>query len=78
MVSENATGEQYVYTTKENGSENEVIAQKTVVTLGKTQGDDVEVLTGLQAGDQIIVEGARSVRENQQVKILDSVQNVKN
>ena len=78
VVSENATGEQYVYTTKENGTENEVIAQKTVITLGKTQGDDVEVLSGLNAGDNIIVEGARSVRDNQQVKVLDLVQTVKN
>ena len=78
VVSENATGEQYVYTTKTNGNENEVIAQKTIITLGKTQGDDVEVLTGLNGGENIIVEGARSVRDNQQVKVLNEVQTAKN
>ncbi|GMN10257.1 efflux RND transporter periplasmic adaptor subunit [Croceitalea sp. MTPC9] len=72
VVSENALGEQYVYLTKENGSENEVISKKAIIKLGKTQGDYVEVLSGLSAGDDIIVEGARSVRDNQQVKVLNS------
>ena len=72
VVSENAMGEQYVYLTKENGSDTEVISKKVIITLGKTQGDDVEVLSGLSAGDNIIVEGARSVRDNQQVKVLNS------
>jgi RND family efflux transporter MFP subunit len=72
VVSENALGEQYVYLTKENGSETEVISKKAIIKLGKTQGDSVEVLSGLSAGDNIIVEGARSVRDNQQVKILNS------
>lgn len=78
VVSENATGEQYVYLTKENGSEEEVVAQKTIVKLGKTQGDDVEVISGLTAGDNIVVEGARSVRDNQRVKVLDTLQTAKN
>ena len=78
VVSENATGEQYVYTTTKNGTENEVVAQKTIITLGKTQGDNVEVLSGLKDGDHIIVEGARSVRDNQQVKVLDTLQTAKN
>ncbi len=69
VVSENATGEQYVYLTKENGSDNEMISKKSIIELGKTQGDFVEVLSGLSAGENIIVEGARSVRDNQLVKV---------
>lgn len=71
VVSENAVGEQYVYLTKENGSETEVVSQKAIITLGKTQGDLVEVLSGLSVGDNIIVEGARSVRDNQQIKVYN-------
>jgi len=41
--------------------------------LGKTQGDNVEVLSGLKAGDKIIVEGARSVRDNQQIKVIEKI-----
>ncbi len=78
VVSENATGEQYVYLTKQNDSKDEIISQKTIITLGKTQGDYVEVLKGLSAGDNIVVEGARSVRDNQQVKVLNSENTAKN
>lgn len=73
VISENATGEQYVYLTKENDSENGMISKKAIIELGKTQGDFVEVLSGLSAGDNIIVEGARSVRDNQAVKVLNNV-----
>ncbi|MEM1340353.1 MAG: efflux RND transporter periplasmic adaptor subunit [Bacteroidota bacterium] len=78
VISENATGQQYVYLIKENGSETEVVSKKTIIQLGKTQGDYVEVLSGLSEGDNIIVEGARSVRDNQQVKVLNIENTVKN
>ncbi len=42
-------------------------AEKRVVTLGKFVGDDVEVLSGLAAGDRLIVEGARKVSEGMKV-----------
>jgi len=69
VVSENAVGEQYVYLAEANGSDNEVISKKAIITLGKTQDDYVEVLEGLAKGDDIIVEGARSVRDNQPIKV---------
>jgi len=72
VVSENAIGEQYVYLTTENGSDKEMISKKTIIELGKTQGDFVEVISGLSVGDNIIVEGARSVRDNQLVKVKNS------
>lgn len=78
VVSENATGDQYVYLTKQNDANDEVISQKAIIGLGKTQGDFVEVISGLSAGDQIIIEGARSVKENQQVKVLNSENTTKN
>jgi RND family efflux transporter MFP subunit len=78
VLSENAIGEQYVYVTKENDAKNETIAQKVIITLGKSQGDNVEVLSGLKTGDNIIVEGARSVRDNQQVKVIDAVKTAEN
>lgn len=77
VVSENALGEQYVYLTKENGSDTEVVSKKAIIELGKTQGDYVEVLSGLSAGENIIVEGARSVRDNQLVKVKNSQTTVK-
>ena len=37
---------------------------------GKTQGNVIEVLSGINDGEEIIQEGARSVKEGQTVKVL--------
>ena len=42
-----------------------------IIETGKTQGDLIEVLTGLENGSEIIKEGARSVKDGQDVKILE-------
>ncbi len=69
IVSENAAGEQYVYLVNADSTSTDAVAQKSVITTGKTQGDYVEVLSGVNSGDGIIDEGARSVKEGQKVKI---------
>ena len=70
IISENAEGEQYAYIASDI-KDDVGIAHKNIITTGKTQGDLVEVLSGLKAGDNLIEEGARSVKDNQQVKILN-------
>ncbi|WP_040252343.1 efflux RND transporter periplasmic adaptor subunit [Psychroserpens mesophilus] len=69
IISENAEGEQYVYTIS-NKNDSIASAKRTIITTGKTQGDDIEVLSGLTNNDEIIQEGARSVKDGQEVKIL--------
>ena len=69
-ISENAEGEQYAYVVSNISKDNLAVAKKTIITTGKTQGDFVEVLSGIESGQSIIVEGARSVKEGQTVKIL--------
>ncbi len=71
-ISENSEGEQYAYVVTNIDSDNVATAEKTIITTGKTQGDYVEVLSGIEPGQSIIVEGARSVKEGQKVKILKS------
>lgn len=68
IISENASGEQYVYTIKTK-KDNKNRATKTYVKTGKTQGDVIEILEGVFAGDQVIEAGARSVKDQQEVKI---------
>jgi multidrug efflux pump subunit AcrA (membrane-fusion protein) len=70
IISENAQGQQYVYVVKTN-SDQKTIVVRTIIETGKTQADVIEVLNGLQNGDAIIQEGARSVKEGQEVKILN-------
>ncbi|MFK7781492.1 efflux RND transporter periplasmic adaptor subunit [Psychroserpens sp.] len=69
IISENANGEQYVYTISDK-KDSLATAKRTIITTGKTQGDDIEVLSGLTNTDEIIQEGARSVKDGQDVKIL--------
>lgn len=71
IVSENAEGEQYAYIAMEPNADNEATAKKTIITTGKTQGALIEVLTGLANGQQVIKEGARSVKDGQKVKIIN-------
>ena len=68
VISENAAGEQYAYVAELNGDA--AVAKRHIITTGKTQGDYVEIISGINAGDLIIKEGARSVKDAQAVKIL--------
>ncbi|MDB4297719.1 efflux RND transporter periplasmic adaptor subunit [Flavobacteriaceae bacterium] len=69
IISENEKNEQYVYTiVKENGIDT---AHKAFVKTGKTNGDLIEVLDGLANNTQVVLEGARTVREGQQVTVLN-------
>lgn len=70
IISENAEGEQYVYIVKDKNAKGEGIAQRVIIKTGKTQGDVIEVLEGIEDGAEIIEEGARSVRDGQPVKVI--------
>lgn len=75
VISENAEGEQYVYTVTDKNADNEGIAKKTIITTGKTQGDVIEVLSGIEDNTEVIKEGARSVKDSQTVKVIDYQEN---
>ena len=68
IISENANGKQYIYIL-ENKNGNKAIAKQTIISTGKTQDDKIEVLSGLKDNDLIVNEGARSVKDGQEVKI---------
>ncbi len=69
IISENAEGQQYVYTiTDKEGTTAK--AKRTIITTGKTQGDAIEIVSGIANGDEIIDEGARSVKDGQAVKVI--------
>ena len=71
VISENANGEQYVYVVTDKNNSNEGIAKRVIISTGKTQGDNIEVLSGITNGIEIIKEGARTVKDKQVVKILE-------
>lgn len=71
VISENADGEQYVYVVKDKGTDGIGTAKRVIIETGKTQGDDIEILKGLDQGTDIIKEGARSVRDGQSVEVIN-------
>ena len=73
IISENANGEQYIYTVQQKNQSNEAQAKRTIIVTGKTQGNVIEVLTDLEDGTEIIQEGARSVTDGQTVKVIDGM-----
>lgn len=71
IISENAKGEQYIFVV-ENIKDKIGVAKKAIIETGKTQGDYIEVISGLSKGLEVVEEGARSVKDKQEVEILAS------
>ncbi|MBR9915228.1 MAG: efflux RND transporter periplasmic adaptor subunit [Algicola sp.] len=71
VISENAEGEQYIYVVMNKNAEGIGTATRVIVETGKTQGDVIEVLNGIDSGAEIIMEGARSVKDGQSVEVIN-------
>ena len=71
IISENAKGEQYIYVVKDR-KDNIGVTERVIIKTGKTQNDVIEVLEGISPDDEIIKEGARSVKQGQTVEIINS------
>ncbi len=68
IVTENAAGEKIIYTVDTSSKEPKAV--KKTITIGLTSGSNVEVKSGLNKGETIIIEGARSVQNGDQVEII--------
>ena len=67
-IQKNSLGESVVYTfQRENDSIG--IAQRVIIETGYNQDNLVEVTSGLEPGVQIIVQGARNLRDQQKVRL---------
>ncbi len=47
------------------------IAIKKVITIGQHLGENYEVISGVEAGDQIVVAGASRLSDNQEVEVVE-------
>lgn len=77
IISENADGEQYVYVVKDKNAKNQGTASRVIIKTGRTQGDEIEVLEGITNNEELVQEGARSVKDGQTVEVIiyDNKQN---
>ncbi|MGB0881341.1 MAG: efflux RND transporter periplasmic adaptor subunit [Vicingaceae bacterium] len=69
IISENAEGQEYLYVI-ENKVKNLGVAKRIIIETGQTDGDYIEVLKGIENGAEIILEGARSIKDGQEVKVI--------
>lgn len=66
IVQEEVSGKKYVYTAgKKEGKD---VAMKSYVTIGEGYQGNIIIEEGLKAGDQIIIDGARSVANGDPIK----------
>ena len=72
IISENSDGDQYLYVATKTDDGTIASVKRQIITTGLTQGKMVEVLSGVNQGDLLINEGARTVKDGQNVKILNS------
>ena len=69
IISENAEGDQYVFVVT-NKLDDKASAKQVFIETGLTQGDLIEITSGLEHDNEVISEGARSVEDGQSVKIM--------
>lgn len=67
VISENSENQQYVYGVTGDSDKK---AKRVIIETGKTQGDYIEIVSGLENGNEIIKEGARTVKDGQEVKVI--------
>ncbi len=71
LLSENAEGNQFVYVIENEN--NKTVVRRRIVETGESQDDLMEVTSGIAVGNRLVAEGARRVRDNQEVEIVSSL-----
>lgn len=68
----NSQGESYIYVYEKDDKGN-TIAKRRMIKLGKTQDNLSEVLSGLEPGDIIVLDGAKSIRDGERVRVQNQI-----
>lgn len=72
IIQVNSQGESYVYVYAKDDNQN-TIAKRRMVKLGKSQNNHSEVLSGLTAGDIMVLDGAKSIRDGEKVRVQNQI-----
>jgi len=62
-----AEGDNFIYILNDEGEK--TFAKRVIVTTGYEYEGRVEILEGVQGGDRVITNGAKSVRDGQRVRL---------
>lgn len=69
-VKENSQGDKVVFVA-EKKNDSTTIARRRIVETGLNYAGQVEIIEGLEAGQKIIIHGARSIRDGDNVEIVN-------
>ncbi|PTX45252.1 RND family efflux transporter MFP subunit [Christiangramia gaetbulicola] len=67
-IQKNAQGENIVYVLEQENDKNFGVAKKVVVETGLVYNDSIEIKKGLESGQILITDGAKNIRDGQEVK----------
>lgn len=70
VIQQNSAGENVAFVLNKQ-SDSTGVAERRVIRTGYSYEEQIEVLEGIRAGETLITEGSKSVRDGQQVKILN-------
>jgi len=68
IINENAKGQRFIYKILPTNEEGVYLTQRVLISLGKSDGEKIEVLSGISSGDLILEEGAGVVDDQQKVQ----------
>ena len=68
ILQENTDGKPYIFKLQE-GENNELKANYTLVEVGKSYNGNIEIKKGIQPGDKIVTAGAKGLEKGQKVKV---------
>ena len=68
IINEDAKGQRFIYKILPTNEEGVYLTQRVLISLGKSDGEKIEVLSGISAGDLILEEGAGVVDDQQKVQ----------
>ena len=69
-INMDSNNDEYVYKIIKKDGKN--YASKTIIETGRNNGNFIEVLNGINIGDEIVSEGARKITNNSEVKIINN------
>ncbi len=64
VMKQTGSNDRYVFVVKDG------VADKKVITVGQHLGTNYEVISGIEAGDEIVVAGASRLSDNQEVEVI--------
>lgn len=68
IIQVNAQGESYIYVYSKD-EKDYAIVKRRMIKPGKSQDNITEVLSGLESGDIIVLDGAKSIRDGERVRL---------